>query len=206
MNRFGRRPRGPRWATLLLVAVVAALPILTACSGTASNPQVAKIDATSTANQPQSGSPSATQSALAYSQCMRAHGIADFPDPNANGQIELHSSPDTPDLAPDSAQFQAADKACHSLMPGSSPEQQQEDYRARLKFAQCMRDHGIKGMPDPQPPSSGSTTQQSGPGGTPQAPAIDPDTPQFQRAQQVCKRYLPSDDEGPSLDTLGDGK
>ena len=130
------------------------------------------------------------RSALAYSKCMRAHGVKDFPDPNANGQIQLNANKGS-DLTPDSPAFVAADKACKSLMPGpGTPEQQRKDYAAALKFAKCMRGHGVKDLPDPQPPGSGPQTQShKGAGGN--GPQIDPESPVFKRAQQACQSLQP---------------
>lgn len=56
------------------------------------------------------------QEALAYSRCMREHGI-DFPDPqfNADGGMKLSLSQR---VHPDSPAFKAADKACASKRPG----------------------------------------------------------------------------------------
>jgi hypothetical protein len=53
--------------------------------------------------------------ALKYSQCMRSHGLPNFPDPteSPNG-IGLRLS----GIDPNSAQFQAAQTACRSLSPG----------------------------------------------------------------------------------------
>lgn len=56
---------------------------------------------------------------LAYARCMRAHGIADFPDPNAEGGISLPPSAGG-DLSSNSPAFQAAEAACASLGPGSA--------------------------------------------------------------------------------------
>ena len=55
---------------------------------------------------------------LEYARCMRAHGIADFPDPNAEGGISLPAHPGG-DLDSNSPAFQAAQSACQSLRPGS---------------------------------------------------------------------------------------
>jgi hypothetical protein len=57
----------------------------------------------------------AIEQALTISRCMRAHGIASFPDPSTKGggiEIELGG----PGLDPSSPTFQAAAKACR--MPG----------------------------------------------------------------------------------------
>jgi hypothetical protein len=53
---------------------------------------------------------------LNYSKCMRAHGLADFPDPGPTG-LRLQVTPNS-DLNPDSPSFQAAQKACQHFLPG----------------------------------------------------------------------------------------
>ena len=50
-----------------------------------------------------------------FSQCMRDHGIADFPDPQTEGggiRVELGGK-----LDPDSDAFKAAQDACKDLVP-----------------------------------------------------------------------------------------
>jgi hypothetical protein len=61
----------------------------------------------------------ALKNALKVSQCMRAHGIKDFPDPTSQGgriQMQIHSSPGS-DLNPNDPLFQAAQKACMPNAP-----------------------------------------------------------------------------------------
>ena len=134
------------------------------------------------------------KSALAYSHCMRAHGVSDFPDPNANGQIQLEAGPGS-DLTPDSPVFNKALAACKSLesaMAGS-PSEQRKNYAQALKFAKCMRAHGMTDMPDPRPPGSGpqSASRKASPtGGSGQGP--DPSSPVFKKAQQACQSLLPA--------------
>lgn len=53
-----------------------------------------------------------------YSQCMRDHGVTNFPDPNENGGIQING--DALGMSPDDPTFKAADAACQSLM-GSKP-------------------------------------------------------------------------------------
>jgi hypothetical protein len=54
------------------------------------------------------------QQALKFVQCLRAHGLADIPDPGANGSISL------PNGMGNSPQFKAAQRSCRSLrlLPG----------------------------------------------------------------------------------------
>jgi hypothetical protein len=60
--------------------------------------------------------------ALKFSQCMRSHGVADFPDPvfHSGGggiSISIKAGPGS-DLTPSSPVFQAAQQACQNLLPG----------------------------------------------------------------------------------------
>jgi hypothetical protein len=53
---------------------------------------------------------------LQFAQCMREHGIADFPDPTP-GEGTVIDAGAHPDLDPNNPQFQAADEACGGLLP-----------------------------------------------------------------------------------------
>jgi hypothetical protein len=57
----------------------------------------------------------AIAAARKYSDCMRSHGIANFPDPVSTGQGI--SIPPMHGVNPQSQQFQSAEKACRSLLP-----------------------------------------------------------------------------------------
>jgi hypothetical protein len=54
------------------------------------------------------------EQARRLAQCMRDHGVSKFPDPNADGAIELGDS----GIDPNDATFKAANEACKSLRPG----------------------------------------------------------------------------------------
>jgi hypothetical protein len=60
------------------------------------------------------------QKALAFSACMRKHGLPDFPDPtftSAGGiGIRVHLGGPNSDLNPSSPVFQAAQKACGGII------------------------------------------------------------------------------------------
>jgi hypothetical protein len=63
--------------------------------------------------------------ALKFARCMRAHGVADFPDPQtSSGGLKIEGSSSAgaavSDLNPDSPVFQKAQKACGSLLPGKA--------------------------------------------------------------------------------------
>jgi hypothetical protein len=52
---------------------------------------------------------------LRYSQCMRSHGLPQFPDPKfSGGGVQLRLPPG---LGPDSPSLKAAQRACQSLQP-----------------------------------------------------------------------------------------
>jgi hypothetical protein len=85
---------------------------------------------------------------VAFSQCMRSHGVANFPDPQhfvgGNVKLTIHN------LAPSPA----AMDACSHLLPttGGSQEtahQRQTQLADGLSFARCMRSHGVTNFPDP---------------------------------------------------------
>jgi hypothetical protein len=99
--------------------------VITFGSGTGINPDSPTFRAATTTCQkllPNGGQPTPKQLAqqpqklLAVSQCMRAHGIKDFPDPT-NGGIRIRVTPGS-DLSPDNPQFQSAQTACHGDLPG----------------------------------------------------------------------------------------
>ena len=119
------------------------------------------------------------------SQCMRAHGIASFPDPDCSGNILVTPADH---LAQGSPQFTgAADRACHHLLPnGGAPtaaQLAQLETRA-LKFSQCMRTHGLPTFPDPNVSAGGISVDLNG---------LSRDSPAFQGAQQACKTLLPGE-------------
>ena len=179
-----RRPMGRRrHATLLGGTLLAGALVLAACGGGSGSPGVASAG-TPTTSKSSASSSSAKASPLAFSQCMRAHGVPDFPDPNGNGQLLIQGGGNGSDLNPSSPQFQAAQNACKSLAPGGLNARTGTKNRANaLKFSECMRKHGITNFPDPN--SQGGIELQAGAGGS-----LDPQSPQFQSAQNACFHYL----------------
>jgi hypothetical protein len=63
-------------------------------------------------------SPQRQTQLLRFARCMRTHGVPSFPDPTSRG-IALSSAVD-----PSSPQFQSAQQACKSLLPGLGQGQQ----------------------------------------------------------------------------------
>lgn len=195
-----RIKRQLRLAATLLITVV----FIAACGSNSSGPGVANIVSTATATTNSSiASPSATGSSgnpVAYSECMRAHGIPDFPDPNANGGITIHSAPGS-DLNPDSPAFQSAQNACKSLQPVPSAAQEQQAHANLLKYSQCMRTHGVPDFPDPTI-SGGhvSLSIRAKPGSD-----LSPNSPAFQAAQKTCQSLAPGIPGIPAGTSKGSG-
>jgi hypothetical protein len=116
---------------------------------------------------------------------MRAHGVPNFPDPTGqSGGGFSFSLPQGVD--PRSPQFQAADQACKSQLPGrqSSPAQRQQETAAALRMSHCMRAHGIADFPDPN--SQGGIGIQVAPGSD-----LDPNNPRFKTASAACQHLMP---------------
>ena len=84
--------------------------------------------------------------ALKFSNCMRANGVSNFPDPGAGGGIKL-----APGSSPQSPSFQSAQKGCSKYEPGpvSPPRMSASERRKAVKFSECMRANGEPDFPDP---------------------------------------------------------
>lgn len=133
--------RTPR--PLAAFALVAVVVLLSACGSTTS-PSSGKTSA-------DGGSTGKRDAAEKFSQCMRKNGVSGFPDPDASGSITIDQVANGTSVDTDSSAFTQALHACKSLEPvgftgtARTPEQQ----AAALKFAQCVRNHGVSDFPDP---------------------------------------------------------
>lgn len=86
------------------------------------------------------------QNTLKFSECMRSHGVANFPDPTSSGGIEINSNSG---INPGSPEFQAAQKVCQKYLgPRPTATQQAQAERRALAFGACMRAHGVPNFPD----------------------------------------------------------
>lgn len=119
--------------------------------------------------------------ALAFSRCLRAHGVPAYPDPGATGVLPK----ETPqELGVAASQLQAAQRSCIHLVPngGRPTPAQVAEYRSQmLTYARCIRTHGLPDMPDPD--NRGHLDIGPGTG-------VDVDTPRFQAAYEACKSKL----------------
>ncbi len=184
-NTGGRR--GPcRAAALAAAAAVAVLA--TACGSSAASHGHTALGGSVTFAQE-----------VALARCMRSHGTPGFPDPSASGGFRLTTAPNGPrrSVDIDSSQIQAAYAACRHLLAGGGPsvaqlrqrlqqeqQRQQQALPALVRFAQCMRRHGVPGFPDP--PGSGQATPAPGTRAGSKATSA-----QFQAALRACHNLLP---------------
>ena len=161
-NDVGRRRAG------VLAALVVTALLTAACGGSTS---------TGGGGSSSTGASTLHQEELAVAQCMRSHGVPDFPDPAANGGRQ-HVSPNS--LGVSSSVYQSALNACRHLAPGATPPAApgQQMLSQLLQFARCMRSHGVPDFPDPD--STGLSVPHS-----------MTQLPQYQRAYQACNSLLP---------------
>jgi len=168
-------------AGVVAAALACGALVLAACGGS-SGPQVA-----GSGSSPKTASSSSTGSSadlLEYANCMRSHGLPDFPDPDSSGGFPMPQNID-----PNSPQYQAAANACKAYQgPGLNltPAREEQIEAHALEYAQCMRSHGVPNYPDPVIKFSdgGVSSSQSlgGPGS-----GIDPNSPAFQAALKTCQ-------------------
>jgi hypothetical protein len=151
----------------------------------------------------------AFEGALKFSKCMRDHGV-DFPDPQrvGSGGIKITGR----NINPNDPKTKSAQSACQKYMQIGGGETIDPARRAKLqesalKFARCMREHGVD-MPDPQLSGKGGLTFQAGPGsgagnsgpGKGKGLGVNPDSPKFKEADKACNHFL-GDREGPGAST-----
>lgn len=168
------RPRTARTAA----AIIATTALLTAaCSGR--SPSLA-----GSGGSPNAKGSSSSPSAVGYSQCMRSHGVTNFPDPNGNGEIPKATAQQ---LGVSSSQYQTAQTACAHLVPNSGEASQTEIAQmmsGMRGFAQCMRSHGVSNWPDPSTDRAGYPIFYL-------HNKIDENSPQIATTIHTCQPLLP---------------
>ncbi|HTW42759.1 MAG TPA: hypothetical protein VMD79_10640 [Solirubrobacteraceae bacterium] len=199
-----------------LIAGFAALALLVAgCGGGAKSPTVASLG-TRTSKSGSStgagGSPSSSggstgssgssggstassggspgSQAVAFVACMRAHGVANFPEPriSTHGDEVSVAVAVTPAIT-GNPRFKPAQRACMHLLPEGGPggganqqisPREQSQY---LKAAACIRAHGIPKFPDPTFSGGGVHVSQT--------PGFNPHSPQVRAAEEACQSLIP---------------
>ncbi len=115
----------------------------------------------------------------AFAQCMRDNGVPNFPDPNPNGRFNFgHET-----INEDDPKYKAAIEKCRDLLPAGDKHDRggPETVQNLVKFAQCMRDNGVPDFPDPD--ANGNFPRD--------AEQKAHSDPQFQAAEEKCRKDLP---------------
>ncbi len=177
-------PRPARVTSVITIMAVGAL-LVAACSDS--------TPSTGAGRSPSAGGSAVSASAIRYSSCMRSHGVPDYPDPNSAGQLPKITPGNEAQLGVSEPRFNTAQAACQSLWPYQGPTQAQvrQELLDGLKFARCMRSHGVPNWPDPTTdPESGRVEfviNSSHVGFNPQSPS-----PQILARARACERGLPA--------------
>jgi hypothetical protein len=192
---------------LVLAAALAGLGITISGCGGAGAPSVANLGTTTTnatttvansndtstagSSQPSSGGKAgvpfsvqgSVQQMMKFAACIRANGEPSFPNPNAQGVVSAGFNRASP-------QFDRALQACRKDLPGGvpTPTQEERDLRRAVAFSACMRQNGEPDYPDPVVGTEGGTAIH--------LLNIDQNSPQFERAQAVCKKRVPGSGKG----------
>jgi hypothetical protein len=151
----GRDSRRRRTAAAISAAT--ALALLAGCSGSSSS--------SGAGGTPNAGQAASSPSAVAYSHCMRSHGVPNYPDPGSDGALPKG---DAQQFGVSSSQLQAAESDCQHLYPANDGAIQQcettsdcpqavvqQALNIMREYAQCLRSHGVARWPDPTLDSQG---------------------------------------------------
>ena len=145
---FMLRPmtRFPLWVIGGVVVAVGA------CGGGSSTPTVASAPG---ARLPAQVAASPAQRVHVAAQCVRDHGVPNFPDPVIDTHGDLQVDQQLLDSLPASVvqtvkgactpQINAAESAVNAAQPGATP----QEIAQATRLAQCMRQHGWPNFPDP---------------------------------------------------------
>lgn len=178
-------PQG--WARMAcLCAAVAVTALLTACGSSPTSTGTTGSSSAGGSNSQAGGSANSQQ--VAYSQCVRSHGVPSFPDPPSTGKLVI---PSAQQLGVSDSQLQAAENACQALRAnsGGGPPTQallEQQWSDMAKFTQCMRSHGVPNWPDPTryPSNPQRPTFEL------RAHGIDANSPQVTAKMSQCETIL----------------
>jgi hypothetical protein len=169
------RPRTRLRRAGAVIALLAGLTIfLAACGGSGGGSAAGPPTASASAGSSQGG-------AVVFAQCVRSHGVPDFPDPQ-NGHFLISGSDQN------NPNYNSAVQTCqHLLGPGGATNGGTggSNNSQLLSFAHCMQTHGVPQFPDP-----------TANGGIGLPPGVDPNSQQFQQAWQKCQSKLPGNLQG----------
>ena len=175
------KPPAARTAAAIIAAAAVVL-LAAACSASPSS--------TGSGGSSTSGG-SGSSTLLAFSRCVRSHGVPDFPDPQASGNTKF---PSWQQLGVSPSVGQTAESDCQNLLPAGTDDRfPAAEVQALLpgmrEFSQCMRSHGVPNWPDPSVNSQGQPGFQLSAHGITRAEA---QSPQMLNEEGECGHLLPS--------------
>jgi hypothetical protein len=144
---------------------------------------------------PASPSTKVMSAALDYANCMRSHGVTDFPDPDSKAEfqiqpVQVHNGVRTvsQDLLPSSPAFQDAQRVCGSLGSAGrqvTAAQERQEFHLTLEAAVCMRANGVPNYPDPKWLGGSIDANYSA------SLNLNPSSPAYLNAVKKCGHGLP---------------
>ncbi len=197
-DRPARRWPRPRRVVVGSASVLAGLALLAAgCGGTSPSSGVARLGSSTSSSSAMrasagpaesggggSGSAQLASKAVAYANCMRAHGVSGYPDP----KVSVHGNEVSVAVAAKPGpHFNSAQQACRKLLPSGGPSSQSapqlssEEQSQVLKLIVCMRSHGVPNLPDPTFSGGGAHLPES----------VNTHSPVFKSAEQACQSLIP---------------
>jgi hypothetical protein len=176
---MSRKPR-PLAALAMIAVISAGCSHAPARTGTASS-------GTSTSSGGNNNNSTTRDKAVKFAECMRNNGAREFPDPDASGQLTIDGVLNGSSLDPSTAAWKQAISACKDLEPPgfTGHKRSAQGQEAALRFAQCIRNNGVKDFPDPTPDGPLIDT-----GRIPSLAGKDPRSiPGLKAAMQKCRDF-----------------
>ena len=129
---------------------------------------IAACGSSSTPTQTTASSP--VTAALKFAECMRSHGVPNFRDPTPDGEGSTIGK-----VNKRSPEFRTAQETCRGLQAAIAAAKPATSAADQLRYAECMRRHGVTNFPDPLPG-----------GGFSFPSTINLQSPTFQAADNAC--------------------
>ncbi len=118
---------------------------------------------------------------IAFAQCMRTHGVPNFPDPGPSSNFAVSGTPVGPATTPSARAYDT----CEHLLPNGSSSSNgsvtTQELSAAVALAQCLRTHGEPSFPDPTVVNGSLSFAFTG-----------VNSSQFQTAVKDCRSVIPA--------------
>lgn len=192
-NNHQKTVAGPLLAVL---AVVTAGTLLAGCSSGSGSSDASSADQGSSST---ASSSSGDATGVAYSQCMRGHGVSNYPDPKTDSQGRVQLTVPA-GIDQNSPTFKSAQSACQSKLlqgdTGAAAGSRDFDATKVAAWAKCIRANGMPNFQDPKVDGSTIIIDATADGISGQ------NDPNFAKATAACYDIRP----GGSLMVTGDGQ